>query len=96
MVEDVVGQEAGVRLTNDWVFALVILRAGGGGAEAVGEGGEEGGANLEVYGAGCGEGIGYGGEGFGGCEEGHGVLVGDWLARISGWLESVGLLGGGG
>ena len=73
-MEDVVRQEAGVGLSDERVFALIVLRAGGGGAEGLGEGGHEGGAGGGVDVAGGAQGGGYRGEGFGGGEEGHGVL----------------------
>ena len=52
VVEDVVGDEAGVGLADDWVLALVVLGAGGGGAELEGVGGHYGGAFGEDYVAG--------------------------------------------
>ena len=74
MVEYVVGDEAGVGLTDDGVLALVVLGTGGGGAEGKGKRGNEGGAAGVDDGAGGVEDMGYGEEGTRGGEEGHGVL----------------------
>ena len=65
MVEDVVGDEAAVSLADEGVLTVVVLGAGGGGAELGGVGGHEGGAEGKDDGAGGVEDGGYGLEGFG-------------------------------
>ena len=65
MVEDVVREEAGVRLTNEGILTVVVLVTGGGGAELRGVRGHEGGAEGKDDGAGGVEDSGYGFEGFG-------------------------------
>ena len=59
MIEDIVGDETGVGLANDWVLALVVLGAGGGRAELERVAGHYGGALREYYVAGCIEGCCY-------------------------------------
>lgn len=66
MVEDVVRYEAAVSLADQRILTVVVLRAGGGGAELGGVGGHEGGAERKDDGAGGVEDGGYGLEGFGG------------------------------
>ncbi len=65
MVEDVVGEEAGVGLADERVLTVVVLGAGGGGAELGGVGGHEGGAEGKDDGAGGVKDGGYGVEAFG-------------------------------
>ena len=74
MVGDVVGEKAGVGLAHLRVLAVVVVLAGGGGAEGEGVRGHEGGAGGEDDGAGGVEDGGDGGEVAGCVEEGHGVL----------------------
>ena len=60
MVEDVVRDEATVSLADEGILTVVVLGAGGGGAELGGVGGHEGGAEGEDDGAGGVEHGGYG------------------------------------
>ena len=65
MVEDVVRDEAAVSLADEGILTVVVLSAGGGGAELVGVRGHEGGTEGKDDGAGGVEDGGYGLEGFG-------------------------------
>ena len=85
------------------VLLVVVVLAGGRGAEGEGEGGHEGRAGGEEDGTGCVQDGGDGGHGAAGVEEGHGVLEvedvsfpGSKLAGGIGSREESDILGGGG